>query len=435
MSGPATPRRVEVTVDRPANGGESVGRADGRVVFVRGAIPGERVVADITDDRHDSYWRAEVAEVLDASPHRVAPRCPAAAAGAGCCDLAHVTPDHARDLKQDVLLDVLDRVGRLPGEIVAGTELATDGVRRLGDAEVGWRIRTRLAVDGRGRPGQSAFRGRGVVTEACVQPAPGMLDGLADRGFTTHSELAVVLDADGARHITELAPVAEPRRGRADSRRRAQQNRARHARPRAQRVVEGEATAVQRVGGRSWDIPVAGFWQAHRNAPRTYAETVVDFVGAHLGGPPRVAWDLYGGAGVFAGALLDGPAGAPDTVHIVDSDPAALDAAERAFAGDGDGVHTHRGEVAARITDLTARPDVVVLDPPRTGAGERVIGAIADARPGIVVHVGCDAARFARDLGYFAARGYRVVDIRGFDAFPLTHHVEAVACLIPAADG
>ena len=92
-------------------------------------------------------------------------------------------------------------------------------------------------------------------------------------------------------------------------------------------------------------------------------------------------------------------------------------------------------EVAARITDLTARPDVVVLDPPRTGAGERVIGAIADARPGIVVHVGCDAARFARDLGYFAARGYRVVDIRGFDAFPLTHHVEAVACLIPAADG
>lgn len=433
MTGPETPRRVEVGVDRPANGGEAVGRADGRVVFVRGAIPGERVVAEITDDRHDSYWRAHVVDVLDASPHRVSSPCPAASAGAGCCDLGHVDPDHARDLKQDVLLDVLDRVGHLPRDVVEGTELATVGVRRLG-ADTGWRIRTRLAVDGQGHPGQSAFRGRTIVTEPCVQPAAGMLDGLGDSRFTPHSELAVVLDADGARHVTELAPVEKPRRGSADSRRRAQQNRVRRSRPRDRVVVEGGANAVQRVGGRSWDIPVTGFWQAHREAPRAYSETVVDLVGAHLATPPRVAWDLYGGAGVFAGALLDGP-GDLDTVHIVDSDQAALAAADHAFAGEGDRVRTHRGEVAARIADLSGRPDVVVLDPPRTGAGERVIAAVADARPGIVLHVGCDAARFARDLGLFAERGFRVVEIRGFDAFPLTHHVEAVACLLPSATG
>ncbi|MGW6035803.1 class I SAM-dependent RNA methyltransferase [Gordonia terrae] len=434
MTGSGSPRRVEVTVDRPANGGEAVGRADGRVVFVRGAIPGERVVAEITDDRHDSYWRADAVDVLDASPHRVPSPCPAASAGAGCCDLGHVAPDHARDLKQAVLLDVLDRVGHLPRNVVASTELATAGVRRLGDADLGWRIRTRLAVDGQGHPGQSAFRGRTIVTEPCVQPAAGMLDGLADGRFTPHSELAVVLDADGARHVTELAPVEKPRRGRADSRRRAQQNRVRRSRPRAQAILEGGANAVHRVGERSWDIPVTGFWQAHREAPRTYSETVAQLVGAHLGTPPRVAWDLYGGAGVFAGALLDGPGGV-GSVHIVDSDPAALDAADRVFAGEGDRVRTHRGEVATRIADLTGRPDVVVLDPPRTGAGERVITAVADARPGIVVHVGCDAARFARDLGLFAERGFRVAEIRGFDAFPLTHHVEAVACLLPSAPG
>ncbi len=435
MTGSGPARRVEVTVDRPANGGEAVGRADGRVVFVRGAIPGERVVAEITDDRHDSYWRADAVEVLDASPHRVPSPCPAAAAGAGCCDLSHVAPDHARDLKQAVLLDVLDRVGHLPRDVVAGTELASTGVRRLGGADTGWRIRTRLAVDAQGRPGQSAFRGRQVVTEVCVQPAPGMLDGLAESRFTPHAELAVVLDADGARHVTELAPVEKPRRGRADSRRRAQQNRVRRSRTRAQVIVEGGASAVQRVGGRSWAIPVAGFWQAHRDAPRAYAETVVDLVDAHLGARPRVAWDLYGGAGVFAAALLDGAAGGLEAVHIVDSDPAALDAADRAFADDGDRVRTHRGEVAARIADLDDRPDVVVLDPPRTGAGERVIAAVADARPGIVIHVGCDAARFARDLGLFAERGFRVAEIRGFDAFPLTHHVEAVACLLPPTHG
>lgn len=136
VTGSGSPRRVEVTVDRSANGGEAVGRADGRVVFVRGAILGERVVAEITDDRHDSYWRADAVDVLAASPHRVPSPCPAASAGAGCCDLGHVAPDHARDLKQAVLLDVLDRVGHLPRNVVASTELATAGVRRLGDADL-----------------------------------------------------------------------------------------------------------------------------------------------------------------------------------------------------------------------------------------------------------------------------------------------------------
>ncbi len=430
MTPSATTRRVEVTVDRPANGGEAVGRADGRVLFVRGAIPGERVVAEITDDRHDSYWRAEAVEILEESPHRVPVVCPAAAGGAGCCDLGHIEPGYARELKKAVLLDVLSRVGHLDEATIAGTDLATRGVDRLPGSDTGWRIRTRLAVDGRGRAGQHAFRGAAVIHDVCMQPAPGMIDDLAGRRFTPHAELAVVIDADGTRHITELAPVAEVRHG--DSRRRAQQNRRRRSRPRAQTVVEGAESAVHRVGNRSWAIPVTGFWQAHRAAPQTYADTVVGFVGDHLGAGPRVAWDLYGGAGVFAGALLDQYGTGLEEVHIVDSDAGALAAATRTFDADGDRVVTHQGEVAARVHDLGESPDVVVLDPPRTGAGEKVIDAIAAAKPAVVVHVGCDAARFARDLGLFARAGYRVAQVRGFDAFPLTHHVEAIACLVPA---
>ncbi|WP_439032762.1 class I SAM-dependent RNA methyltransferase [Gordonia terrae] len=438
MSGPG-PRRIEVRVDRAANGGEAVGRADGRVVFVRGAIPGERVLAEITDDRHDAYWRADVADIIDASVHRVETPCPAAADGAGCCDLGHVAPGYARELKQAVLLDVLGRVGHLSDEVVAGTELAVHGVRQLGNSDTGWRIRSRLAVDQRGRPGQSAHRGSRVVVEPCVQPAAGMLDGLDDRRFTPGGEIAVVVDSSGTRHITELAPVQAPRRSRGDSRRRAQQNRVRRARPRAQAVVDGEASALHRVGDRSWRIPVAGFWQAHRDAPRAYSETVVELAGAHLTSPPRVAWDLYGGAGVFAGALLDaGKFGnGLESVHIVDSDASALDAAGLTFEAEQDRVVRHRGDVGAEISGpaAPARPDIVVLDPPRTGAGEQVIGAVAAAGPSVVVHVGCDAARFARDLGLFERHGYRVTEIRGFDAFPLTHHVEAIACLVPAAAG
>ncbi|MCR5976308.1 class I SAM-dependent RNA methyltransferase [Gordonia jinghuaiqii] len=435
-------RRVEVTVDRPANGGEAVGRADGRVLFVRGAIPGERVVAEITDDRHDAYWRAEAVEILDASPHRTSTPCPAAARGAGCCDLGYIDPAYARVLKQSVLLDVLQRVGHLPADRIATTDLATRGVDRLAGADTGWRIRTRLAVDDDGRAGQLAFRGARVIDEECVQPVSGMLDGVAERRFTPRSELAVVLDSRGVRSITELAPVEKSARG--NARRRAQENRGRRARPRVQVVVDGEATAIHRVGARTWEIPVTGFWQAHRAAPQTYGDTVVEFARTHLpasgpGGSPRVAWDLYGGAGVFAAALLDGLPGGLDTVHIVDSDAAALDAAARTFEADGERVRTHRGEVADRLADLTgpgvAGPDIVVLDPPRTGAGARVIGAVAAAQPAVVVHIGCDAARFARDLGLFAESGYQVVQIRAFDAFPLTHHVEAIACLVPGTPG
>lgn len=427
MSADTTARRIEVAVDRPANGGEAVGRADGRVVFVRGAIPGERVVAEVTDDRHDSYWRADAVEILEPSPHRVPTPCPAAAAGAGCCDLGHIDPGHGRNLKQAVLLDVLARVGHLDEASVSHTELAGRGVGRLPGPDTGWRVRTRLAVDGTGRAGQRAFRGAGVVHEACVQPAPGMVDDLAARRFTPHAELAVVLDADGVRHITELAPVTEVRRG--DPRRRVQKNRQRRTGRRAQTVVEGDAAAVRRVGGREWQIPVTGFWQAHRAAPQTYADTVVGFAREHLDAAPRIAWDLYGGAGVFAGALLDADGfGGLEQVHVVDSDAGALAAADQTFAGDP--VTTHRGEVAACLAALEATPDIVVLDPPRTGAGEKVISAIAAAQPAVVVHVGCDAARFARDLGLFARAGYRIAGIRAFDAFPLTHHVEAVACLV-----
>lgn len=433
---------LEITVDALANGGVAVGRTDGRVVFVRGAVPGERVRARITDDSHASFWRAETVEILDASPHRVPSVCAAAAAGAGCCDLAFIDPVHARGLKRDVLVDVLRRVGHLPDTVVADTDLDS-GVRALADDPTGWRIRTRLAVDDAGFAGQLGFRADEVITRvSCAQPDPRIPAGI-DGGFTPHAELVIVLDDAGRRHVTELAPVATPRPGRSGrSRKQVQQRRHRLRAPRAERLLEGTDVAEHRVGARSWQIPVTGFWQAHRNAPETYANTIVEFARAHASTPPRVAWDLYGGAGVFAAALLDGDLGVSDlgvgdlgvgdlgvgAVHVVDSDTRALAAAEKTFDGD-DRVVIHAGEVAAQIGSLP-HPDLVVLDPPRTGAGERVIGAIAAAEPDVVVHVGCDAARFARDLGLFAGHGYSVVGLRGFDAFVLTHHVEAIACLV-----
>ncbi|MEP9413737.1 TRAM domain-containing protein [Gordonia sp. VNQ95] len=444
----SAPELLTLAVQRPANGGTAIAHApDGRVVFVRGAIPGETVTASIIGEK-PGFLSAEVCDVLDPSPYRIENRCPAAVHGAGCCDFAFVAAAHARTLKSQVLRDVLIRVGGFTPDALDVLEDAAAAVRALDDAEVGWRIRTRLTVDADGRAGVHERGAAGIVVgHPCAQPDPTMIVGV-DAGYTPGAELAIVLDDDGHRHITELAPPspgggsgssgrrrATQRRGtdrRGADRRSAQRRRRGREGARALTVLEGEATAVHRVGDRAWQIPVTGFWQGHRAAPSVYAATVTEFVRRYLeyvgvgSGEPVTCWDLYGGAGVFAAALLD-DVGA-GRVDIVDSDGGALAAAGVTF-GDDPRVRSHRGEVAEIIGDLPA-PDVVVLDPPRTGAGARVIDGIVAAGPRVVVHVGCDVGRFARDLRLWTDRGYRVRGIAGFDAFPLTHHLEAIAVLV-----
>lgn len=420
---------IALRPDRPANGGAAVGRVDGRVVFVDGAIPGELVRVRITDDRQHSFAKAEVVEILEPSPHRIEPACPAARHGAGCCDLGFVELDHARTLKSQVLSDALTRIGGLdvgdhPVISLGGT--AADGPA---DDGTGWRVRARLGVDADGRAGMRSRHGSAIVAGFdCAAPESGMLDGLDELDSTPGADLVVVADSHRRRHVTELAP---PRGGSGrGSRARTQSARRRRDAPRAQRVLDGDAVAAHRVGDRTWHIPVTGFWQAHRAAPTTYSRAIVELLAAsHSSAGGLLAWDLYGGAGVFAAALLDDPATSVGAVHVVESDAVALTAAAETF-GDDDRIALHHGEVVAAVRDLPA-PDVVVLDPPRTGAGAAVIEAIAAADPPTIIHVGCDVGRFARDLALFAEHGYRPREIRGFDAFPATHHIEAIAALVP----
>lgn len=423
-------RLLDLEVTGYANGGSGIARSSGRVVFVTGALPGERVRARITDDRHAAYAKAEVVDVIEPSDHRIQTACAAAAAGAGCCDLAFVAPDHARELGEQALADVLRRIGGFDLDDLAGPR-----VRPLADASAGWRVRTRLAV---GRDGEVGLRGRrssAIVTAACAAPVSGLLDDVAGLGAAPQSELVLMSDADGARHAAEVAaPVhrrsAGARRG-DRARRRTQQARGARAAVRSVRMLDGDASVVHRVGERSWEIPVTGFWQAHRGAPGAYSETVLDMLAeVGIGGTVH-AWDLYGGVGVFSAALLDGGAARgfeTASVDLVDSDAGALAAAAQTFRDDP--VRSHRGAVADLLGHLR-RPDVVVADPPRGGSGADVVDAVAAAQPRAVVHVGCDPAAFARDLGRFAVRGYRVRDWVGFDAFPMTHHVEAIAVLTP----
>ena len=169
---------------------------------------------------------------------------------------------------------------------------------------------------------------------------------------------------------------------------------------------------------------MTAFWQAHRDAAAVYSNLVADWAQPNAG---MNAWDLYGGAGVFA-AVLGDAVGQSGRVLTVDTSRASTRAARAALA-DLTQVQIVTDSVRRALTAQRARADVAVLDPPRAGAGRDVIDLLAAAGVPRVVHIGCEAASFARDIGIYLGHGYAVEKIKVFDAFPLTHHSECVALL------
>lgn len=412
-------RRIEVHLGNPAHGGFCVARFEGRVVFVRHGLPGERVFAHVTEDRGGSFCFADTVEVLEASPDRVEPVCPISGpGGAGCCDLSHVAVPAQRRFTAAVVAEQLKRLAGIDREVVVEEVPggAPDGTL--------WRTRVRLAVDATGRPGYRRYRSNEVVPEpACPQIDPIAYEGLDERVWQPGADLQVVLDADGRRHLVEIAPPAVARRGRHSGRSAAAARRAAASAPRAEKIVEGSGRAVERVEGREWKVSATGFWQAHRGAATTYSSVVTEWAQASAG---ATVWDLYGGVGVFAAGLAR-QVGERGRVVCVESSRSAVDDGTEALA-DLRQVQFRHGRTERSIAELPA-PEVVVLDPPRAGAGREVIEAIAEAGPRRVVHIGCDPASFARDVGLYREMGFDLPDLRAFAAFPSTHHVECIALL------
>lgn len=383
LAGAWLDRVLELEVGAVAHGGHFVARVEGRVVFVRYALPGERVRAVVTEDRQASFCRADTLTVLRASPDRVDPKCVwARPGGCGGCDFQHV--DHAaqRVLKADVLAEQLHRLAGLRWSVP---------VEELPGGPLGWRTRVRLAVGPDGGPGLRPHRGHDVIpVDGCPLTPPGLLDGALARRWPAGRDIEVTADADGTSR------------------------------------VDGHTTQV--VEGRSWRIGPGMFWQVHPELAGTLCAVLRDWTPACPGG---TAWDLYGGAGMLASVLADrvGPDG---SVIVVESDRRAV-AVGQAALGDLTQVRWRTGRVERELATLAGPPDVVVADPPRRGLGRAVVGALADARPGRLVYMACDPAALARDLASFATLGYQLAELRAFDAFPMTHHFESVALLTPQA--
>lgn len=419
---------IEVTIDRPAAGGETIASYDGRIVFVTGGIPGERVVIENADP-DAKLWRGEVVDILEPSAHRIPQPCEAASQGAGCCDWGFIEPQYAATLKADIVADCLRRLGHFNTD-----ELPSIDVLPL-DPATHWRTRVRLGVDSQGRAGLRRARSRELVVGApCAQTVPGLTDSFATPGTLPVAssgkdsgrqprnlgELHVAMDTEGNRSAVYVAGAGRHRR---------------------EAVIEGKPTTRHTVHGVTFDVPTTGFWQAHRAAPEFYGDRIITLL---AGKKVSCAWDLYGGAGVLAAALRK-VVDADGSIVSVESYRAAAIAGREAFAeaDHGQGVDADAAPVRFITGDVTKvvrrevanektpNPEVVVLDPPRVGAGKDAIAAIAAAKPDSVIHIGCDPATFARDSRYWAEQGYQLRHIEVVDAFGLTHHVETIALLEP----
>jgi tRNA/tmRNA/rRNA uracil-C5-methylase (TrmA/RlmC/RlmD family) len=405
-------REVELDVTGIAHGGISVARLDGRVVFVSDTLPGEKVLARVTDDRKKSFWRAETVSVVEASPHRREHVWSAASVDrapedrAGGAEFGHIELGHQRELKSQVVRDALTRTGGLPDE------QATVAVEALpGDDErggTGWRTRVRLHLDAEGRPGQYAARSHRVVRVADLPLATPEV-----------AEAAPLADAfPGEEHVDVLAPSTGG----------------------ARLIIGGQApsTVTEVVGDRTFQLDDGGFWQVHRHAAATLTAAVQQMVDPERFEPGAANLDLYGGVGLLAAAVGDA-FGSRVRITSVESDERATEHASENLA-DWLGASAVTGRVdrwvrqaAAQATSAERdrfRSATVVLDPPRSGAGRPVVDGIAELAPAQVVYVACDPVALARDLALFRDHGYDVDAIRAFDLFPSTHHVETVVRLL-----
>lgn len=386
----------ELTAGPIGHGGFCVARSEGRVVFVRHTLPGERVRAVRTEDRGGSYCRADAVQVLEPAAGRVPPPCPASGPGScGGCDFQHVAPAVQRELKAAVVAEALRRIAGLEVDVT---------VQELPGGPLGWRTRTRLVTDSEGRAGFRIHRSHTVLPVAdCPLAVPGALTPVLSRHWRPGTELDVVIDDAGRLHIAELRPG------------------------RPAKWIRGGGRALWRAAGRSWELSANGFWQVHPAA----ADALATIVGAFSAAPEGAgAWDLYGGVGLF-GSVLAGQVGPAGSVTVVESSRRAVSDGSVALA-DLPQLRFVTARVEHALAGLGGRPEVVVLDPPRRGAGRAVVASVARRGPQRIVHVGCDPAALARDVAGYLAGGYRLAALRALDAFPMTHHVECVALLEPA---
>lgn len=381
-------RQLVLRLDAMTYGGDAIGRADGKAVFVRGGIAGERVRAEIVEER-GRFARARVAEVIEPSPDRVRPRCPHfgfESNSCGGCHWQHVDYAAQMRFKADVVREQFRRIGRIADVPVRDTIPSPDAWA--------YRNHAQFSVTPDGRLGfQAARSNRVVAIEECHVVQPEIAEWLKENRQVDR----------GMGRIEVRAGNAEGEKGREGE----------------GETIAGSPASNFYVLQSSFRVSQGSFFQVNTSQ----IENLVDLVlrGLDVRGNETVL-DAYCGIGLFTRFL------APIAGRVIgiDSSPSAI-ADARFNLARFENVELRQGLVEERLAEIGEPIDAAVVDPPRVGCGSQVIQALIGKQVNRLVYVSCDPSTLARDARQLLDGGYRLTEVQPVDMFPHTYHIECVA--------
>ena len=384
---------IEVQIGPIAHGGHFIARYNGQVIFVRHGITDELVKIKITGVSA-KIAHADVIEVINPSTDRISPPCKYAGSCGGC-DFQHITLEKQRELKANIVKEQFLRIGKIDLDQI-GFDLKVSVVEPTDGLH--WRTRMDFAVSANGQIGFFGARSNDVIEIKDCLIADSRMDvsGLATRTWKSDARVEVA--------VSSTNEVSVMRSGRS---------------------ISGPTQIVEQVGGNSFKISPNAFWQSHKAAPVELVKAVISLLDIkkndHI-------CDLYSGVGLFAAAILK-EVSEQGFVTLIESDKTAVSDGRRIFANKQN-VKILQGLVAQQLP-IVKRADLILLDPPRTGAGEVVVKQMVKFGPRKILYVACDPAALARDAKTLAESGYKLDHIQAFDLFPMTQHIECVASFSP----
>jgi len=390
-------------------GGDAMGRLeDGRAVFVPFGLPGERVKVRLTEEKRN-FARGEIVEILEASPRRVIPRCIHFGVCGGC-HYQHVPYEEQLKAKTEILRDQLIRIGRIENP----------PVREIVPSPSPWNYRNHIQfhLTEEGKLGYvMAQTPRVFAISECHLPEGSINAMWPQLEFEPEMNLARVSLRSGVEE--ELMLVLESESPESPELEIEAGISVAHLYEENTVVIAGNDHLIIRVLDRDFRVSAASFFQVNT----AMAAKMVEHLLANLQIPPSTTLlDVYCGVGLFSAFL----AAKCERVMGIESSPSACE--DFAFNLDEfENVELYEGLAEDVIPHLEAKPDFVLVDPPRAGLEKHVVDGIIKLNPKVIVYVSCDPATLARDAARLIHGGYILKQVTAFDLFPQTFHIESIS--------
>jgi tRNA/tmRNA/rRNA uracil-C5-methylase (TrmA/RlmC/RlmD family) len=371
---------VELKIEKVAHGGVFVARPEGKVVFVEHVLPGEIVEAEIIDEK-SNFLRATPTKILEASPHRQKHIWEDSERGAGGADFGHIQLEYQRELKSQVLREALTRFAGIESDVAVEPLDETDGLH--------YRTRIQIHFDSRARASVKKVRSDELVPIRSYPLAEKALQDVALSNTNKYSDARVSFAIDSFGNIVDSEQ-------------------------------KSPAQLSQVVGERLFELSPQTFWQAHRLAPTKLAGEVQNLLANFQ---VTELLDLYSGVGLFAAtSAARYPA---VSVRAVELNKQAVKDGKKS-SRDLKNLSFETSDVLVYLRQRAESLDTVVLDPPRSGANNKVLSHLARLGAKNIVYVACDPVSAARDIKQLSEIGYTLRDIKSLDLFPHTHHFETI---------